>query len=50
LNVGLLSRFQTDVKLLMQVLVRFWTLVENKHVGASQMLGFQCGCQSDAGL
>jgi len=34
----------------MQVLVRCWTLAENKHVGASRMLGFHSGCQLDAGL
>jgi len=27
-----------------------WNIVENKHVGASRMLGFQSGCQSEAGL
>jgi len=34
----------------MLVSVGCWTLVENKHVGASQMLGFRSGYQLDAGL
>jgi len=34
----------------MQMLVECWTLAENKHVGASRMLCFHSGCQSDAGL
>ena len=27
-----------------------WNIAENKHVGANRMLGFQSGCQSEAGL
>jgi len=33
-----------DAGLLMQMAVRYWTLTENKHEGASRMLSFHSGC------